>query len=433
MADRITDKHSSESNSAHSSAAAHESETAQETVARWSWNLRSWKATKWRELRIHDFFNDSDKLHTTQLRWFSPLIVLTFTLGGIYACLLWRGTPPFSFLPNFGGPNNPKATAATFILNALISISASLLAVFLVNRANTLRMDVIRHLARTDLLESVLNVIGAYRQRYAEDKHYHLKFDRLRQAPDGFTAIECTLYVRERIRPNRRHLVVDFRKLRRSEGESNELEAGLTTSLVDPLVPDELHSVDVTEIEKHFAKEDLPFRGVTEITINSDPRVFDGACVEDRKARKQSSVDNRERWVVDLMRDDFKKDEIVDVECKYLFFLETTGYFFFEASEPTRGFNCSIDYSSLIGQMNCYVIESIHATEHTHDVKKHRSGVITVSTDEWILPRGNVSFLWYKTDPSSKESAQKTSGTRPAEVAPSIDASKNTSSAKGTA
>jgi hypothetical protein len=331
-------------------------------------------------LGIRDFFKDTDRLSVTQSWQYRGLGLAAPALVALYIYMSFHKSNPVPFwysLPN--DLSTALRDVVGFVATAAISIWASLVVVYFLNKANLIRIEMIRHLAHEDILSHAFETIGRYDHKHSENKHVSIVFEEVLRAKNGYMAARCVHTVTMRLKPNRPSLILKFQKLSRSPNSGEKAKS--IVDLMELVSPDDVYAIDTTDIDANFpGRQDL-FAGVTEVIINSTPQEL-----------KPVGDDSALTW-------SFKIDEAfseIDLEYTYEYTHEIPGFTLIEMFEPTRGLVCRLDYRKLLDEMSCYYFETIDPTRSRHDAGRDKDGVITYAYKDWILPRSSVVFCWYK-------------------------------------
>jgi len=334
-------------------------------------------------LGIRDFFKDTDRLHVTQSWQYRGILWASVLLVALYTYLSFHKSEPIPFVPPLSAEGSTAIRDVIgFLATAAISIWASLVVVYFLNKSNLLRIETIRHLAREDVLAQVFDTIRRYEHKHAENKHVSIVFEEPLRTANGYLAARCVHTVTMRLKPNRDILILEFIRLSRTTKSGEKPKSSV--NLMDQVSPDDVYTIDTTDIDANFPGRADLFPGITEVIIDSIPQEL-----------KPVEEDSRCRWIFKI-DEAFASDREIDIEYRYEYTHEIPGYTSIEMFEPTRGLVCSLDYRKLQNEMSCYYFETIDPTRYRHDVARNKEGIITIAYNEWIMPRSSVVFCWYK-------------------------------------
>ncbi len=344
---------------------------------------RNRKRERQGRLKIEDFFKDNDRLHVSQ-RWIEFAIhAATILTAGLYIYSSLHGSAPIPYMHALTTEQSQAyRDVLNFLATAAIAIWASLAVVFFLNKGNLLRIESVKSLAREDCLEFVFNTLRKYENKYVENKHVTIVLEKALESAHGLLIAQCTHSVTMQMKPNRPVLILEFDKLSRVGPE----EHARSVSLLSDLSPDDLWSIDTTEIDANFPGHEDLFPGITEVIIDSVPQKL-----------RPSRIGARSRWEFRI-DEAFEQQKTIDVRYRYEYAQEIPGFSFVEVFEPTRGLTCTFDFRKVIDRINCYSYETIDATRYRHDAEKIADGFTTVSYGGWVMPRGAVTFCWYRKD-----------------------------------
>ena len=369
---------------------------------------------------IRDFFADNDRLDVKRLRWFKGTFVLAALVTAYVIDRLWEHKPvPFvGFLT--GDQTDGRLLAFTFLLGIFASVCSSLLAVYFVNKGSLSRIERVKRLAQRGVLETQFNTLEKFHGKYARNKQVTLKFESpLLNQQNKIVGARCSINVRLGLKPVKESIHLEFRRLSRPTvgtpkvpGLPNVPETVI--DLLDPNRPDEVFSADVTDISSLFpGREQELFKGITEVSINSEPWVVNSTAVSGKEsnpiheqskpgspATNSPGIEAKQGWILSLDNEDLL-DQVIDLQYKYEFSVEIPGYTSFEVSEPTEGLRFEIDYSIIVKEISCYPVPLVNSTVHTHSVKSDETGKIVTGTDRWVVPPSGIVYAWFhKDDPS---------------------------------
>lgn len=327
--------------------------------------------------RLRRIFDESASLVSRRTAW--TLVASIALIIGIYvlSAARWKLDQLSSVLTSIEG--------IQFLLNVLLGVAVAVLAAMayahLQNQEARRRFDLIRSLARADLLHSLFSDLHHHAGRFLSE--YNVRVELLRSKLPG--VIICQIRY-SYLTANKPALPLRFRFSRiRNEGEAQSVERDVD-SVATPdlyLTYEFQYTLDERTLQTLAQPEDLTgLYRVRDLSVDGVStkleRIADGATVEYQAPIPDG--DSLERSIALSYTVEFpmEMDSFISVVLEL----------------PTLNFACSIDYRDLKEDITLYAEDFL--TTRKAVVPHSGDGEINFIHRHWMFPRSGISVIWFR-------------------------------------
>lgn len=256
---------------------------------------------------------------------------------------------------------------------------------------STKRIDLIKNLAKEDLLIDILKQVNYYDNKYCED--YNI-IAYLKKHPLHDSLYKCEVHYSYKKKKPNRNLIFQYIRIRNDVERASENEKNISHSFLNNefyYVSDErdlkmfLSDIEDSKIEECYKLTHLEIRDssdeIASVSYQKNNMIGCGnICRFDAEIPGKFSVD----------------DDMLTIKYDLEYLIEKDSYTYFSFELPTKGIRVEFDFSDVADEIDCYVLDFLNSHIGPHPLHSPEDKKIILSKKEWILPKSSILFNWYQ-------------------------------------
>lgn len=251
------------------------------------------------------------------------------------------------------------------------------------------KIELIKNLAKEDLLIDILKQVNYYDNKYCEDYNIRARLKKNTQYANMFT---CELNYRYKKKYNSRNLIFQFVRIRNEEERSQENNRDISHSYLNNefyYVSDErdffsqnveqkdcyANSYKLTHLEIMGVDNEAVTLKYNEIAINGNENI----CKYEAEIPANFSI-----------------DDLLTIQYTLEYVIEKDSYTYFSFELPTKGIRVEFDFEDVDNEIDIFVLDFLNSHIGPHPLHEPKDKKIILAKKEWILPKSSILFNWYK-------------------------------------
>lgn len=324
-------------------------------------------------------------------------IILKYSLCIIVVFLfIWGVTKAFSIQIEIQGQ---LINLAVFILSLVGGFVCNIFATKLLEKMKVSRMEsksaqrieLIKNLAKEDLLIDILKQVNYYDNKYCEDYNIRARLKKNTQYKNMFT---CELNYRYKKKYNSRDLIFQFVRIRNEEERAQENNRDISHSYLNNefyYVSDERAFFDHdTELEKDCYAYSYKLAHLEIMDANNE-----AVPLKYNKIKIEGS-ENICRYEAKIPANFPIEDDLLTIHYTLEYIIEKDSYTYFSFELPTKGIRVEFDFEDVDDEIDIFVLDFLNSHIGPHPLHEPKDKKIMLGKKEWILPKSSILFNWYK-------------------------------------
>lgn len=253
------------------------------------------------------------------------------------------------------------------------------------------KMELIKKLAKEDLLIDILKQVNYYDNKYCEDYNITARLKKKTQYEKMFT---CELKYRYKKKYNSRNLIFQFVRIRNEKERAQENDRDISNSYLNNefyYVSDERDFFDHdTELDEDCYASSYKLTHLEIMDANNET-----VLLKYNKISIEGS-ENICRYEAKIPANFPIEDNLLTMHYTLEYIIEKDSYTYFSFELPTKGIRVEFDFEDVDDEIDIFVLDFLNSHIGPHPLHKPEDKKIILTKKEWILPKSSILFNWYK-------------------------------------